>query len=137
MCGELLISGFGEAGAMVIGKNLEHSAGVFHCLVRFCNGSTHIKRAGESIQPMVPGRRVMAIFSFCDVRNFTLATECLQVSWLFPFGSLFCCYIIAERVFVPGGHHGVCQLYCRSRSFGGGTIWRCVLLLLQRSVMHH
>lgn len=27
---------------------------------------------------MVPGRRIMAIFGFCDVRNFTNATECLQ-----------------------------------------------------------
>jgi hypothetical protein len=25
-----------------------------------------------------PGRRVMGIFGFCDVRNFTAATECLQ-----------------------------------------------------------
>jgi len=31
-----------------------------------------------SINPMVPGRKVDAIFGFCDIRNFTDTTEILQ-----------------------------------------------------------
>ena len=27
---------------------------------------------------MIPGRRVEAVYSFCDIRNFTDCTECLQ-----------------------------------------------------------
>ena len=27
---------------------------------------------------MLPGRKIMAIFGFCDIRNFTDATEVLQ-----------------------------------------------------------
>lgn len=49
----------GEAGASIISRNLG------------CLGE-------EQIQSLTPGRRVMAIFGFCDVRNFTNATECLQ-----------------------------------------------------------
>ena len=51
--------GFGEAGASIVEKNMK--------LTR-----------GEEVEPLVPGRRIMAIFGFCDVRNFTVATECLQ-----------------------------------------------------------
>ena len=54
----MLQIGFGEAGASIIGMNLDNS--------------THL------IQPIVPGRRMMGLFGFCDVRNFTNATECLQ-----------------------------------------------------------
>jgi len=54
----MLQIGFGEAGASIIGMNLDNS--------------THV------IQPIVPGRRMMGLFGFCDVRNFTNATECLQ-----------------------------------------------------------
>lgn len=31
------------------------------------------------VNPMVPGQKVMAIFGFCDIRQFTDATEVLQV----------------------------------------------------------
>ena len=54
----MLQIGFGEAGASIIAMNLDNSTQV--------------------IQPIVPGRRMMGIFGFCDVRNFTNATECLQ-----------------------------------------------------------
>mmetsp|Transcript_13451 Transcript_13451/g.21318 ORF Transcript_13451/g.21318 Transcript_13451/m.21318 type:complete len:489 (+) Transcript_13451:74-1540(+) len=54
----MLQIGFGEAGASIIAMNLDNSTQV--------------------IQPIVPGRRIMGIFGFCDVRNFTNATECLQ-----------------------------------------------------------
>uniref|UniRef100_A0A7S1KXF4 Guanylate cyclase domain-containing protein n=1 Tax=Alexandrium catenella TaxID=2925 RepID=A0A7S1KXF4_ALECA len=51
--------GFGEAGAEIIGQNM---------------------RGGDSsaLNAMIPGRRVEAIFGFCDIRNFTDATEVLQ-----------------------------------------------------------
>jgi hypothetical protein len=33
----------------------------------------------DDITALVPGTRVRGIFGFCDVRNFTVCTECLQV----------------------------------------------------------
>lgn len=54
---QLLSVGFGEAGAEIISNN--------------------IKSTGN-INPMLPGKKVEAIFGFCDVRNFTSATEVLQ-----------------------------------------------------------
>eukprot|EP00238_Polyblepharides_amylifera_P007518 CAMPEP_0196591964 /NCGR_PEP_ID=MMETSP1081-20130531/71405_1 /TAXON_ID=36882 /ORGANISM="Pyramimonas amylifera, Strain CCMP720" /LENGTH=1203 /DNA_ID=CAMNT_0041915509 /DNA_START=156 /DNA_END=3767 /DNA_ORIENTATION=- len=39
---------------------------------------------GSTINPMVPGRKIVACFGFCDIRNFTDATECLQEQVL-PF----------------------------------------------------
>jgi hypothetical protein len=53
----LLQVGFGCAGAEIIGKSLS---------------------AEGEVDPMVPGIRVNAIFGFCDIRNFTAATEHLQ-----------------------------------------------------------
>ena len=55
--GALLALGFGEAGSNIIAQNMSKS--------------------GE-VDPMIPGKKVMAIFGFCDIRNFTDATEVLQ-----------------------------------------------------------
>ena len=33
---------------------------------------------GGDVNPMLPGQKVIAIFGFCDIRNFTDATEVLQ-----------------------------------------------------------
>eukprot|EP00339_Tiarina_fusa_P007859 CAMPEP_0117070460 /NCGR_PEP_ID=MMETSP0472-20121206/49500_1 /TAXON_ID=693140 ORGANISM="Tiarina fusus, Strain LIS" /NCGR_SAMPLE_ID=MMETSP0472 /ASSEMBLY_ACC=CAM_ASM_000603 /LENGTH=86 /DNA_ID=CAMNT_0004793571 /DNA_START=22 /DNA_END=279 /DNA_ORIENTATION=+ len=33
---------------------------------------------GGDVDPMMAGKRKMAIFGFCDIRNFTDATEVLQ-----------------------------------------------------------
>ncbi len=55
--GGLLQVGFGEAGAKIIAKNLA---------------------AGNAVNPMIPGSICKGIFGFCDIRNFTDATECLQ-----------------------------------------------------------
>ncbi|CAD8178473.1 unnamed protein product [Paramecium octaurelia] len=55
--GTLLALGFGEAGSQIIAQNMG---------------------ANASINPMLPGKKVMAIFGFCDIRNFTDATEVLQ-----------------------------------------------------------
>ncbi len=55
--GELLQVGFGAAGAEIIGKNM----------------AVH-----SSLNPMVPGKKITAIYGFCDIRRFTDTTECLQ-----------------------------------------------------------
>ena len=47
--------GFGEAGAEVIADNI---------------------RSGGDLNPMVPGRKVAAIFGFCDIRSFTGEGHC-------------------------------------------------------------
>lgn len=55
--GALLALGFGEAGSEIIAANM--------------------KKGGE-VDPMLAGKKMMAIFGFCDIRNFTDATEVLQ-----------------------------------------------------------
>lgn len=54
--GSLLQIGFGAAGAAIIGKNMKAGA----------------------LNPMVPGKMITSIYGFCDIRNFTDTTECLQ-----------------------------------------------------------
>lgn len=49
--------GFGEAGSGVIAANMA---------------------AGGDVNPMLPGKKVIGIYGFCDIRNFTDATEILQ-----------------------------------------------------------
>ena len=55
--GALLALGFGEAGSKIIAANMA---------------------SGGEINPMLPGQKIIAIFGFCDIRNFTDATEVLQ-----------------------------------------------------------
>jgi len=55
--GALLALGFGEAGSKIIAKNMG--------------------KEGD-VNPMLPGQKAMFIFGFCDIRNFTDATEVLQ-----------------------------------------------------------
>jgi hypothetical protein len=54
--GALLALGFGEAGSKIIAANMA---------------------GGGEINPMMPGQKIIAIFGFCDIRNFTDATEVL------------------------------------------------------------
>eukprot|EP00892_Ulva_mutabilis_P002380 jgi/Ulvmu1/12142/UM085_0006.1 len=54
---ELLGVAFGDAGVDIIAENMR------------CMGG---------LNPMVPGQRTVAIFGFCDIRNFTDITEVLQ-----------------------------------------------------------
>ena len=54
--GQMLQIGFGAAGAAIIGKNMKSGA----------------------LNPMVPGKMITSIYGFCDIRNFTDTTECLQ-----------------------------------------------------------
>lgn len=55
--GGLLAVGFGEAGSQIISENVGK---------------------GEDVNPMLPGRKTIAVFGFCDIRSFTDATEVLQ-----------------------------------------------------------
>ncbi len=55
--GALLALGFGEAGSKVIADNMGH---------------------GGDVDPMIPGTKIMAVFGFCDIRQFTECTEALQ-----------------------------------------------------------
>jgi len=57
--GSLLALGFGEAGAQIIGQNMKDND-------------------SSAVMGMIPGRKVEAVFAFCDIRNFTDATEVLQ-----------------------------------------------------------
>jgi class 3 adenylate cyclase len=56
--GALLALGFGEAGSEII--------------------ATNMKKGGGEVDSMLPGRKSYCIFGFCDIRNFTDATEILQ-----------------------------------------------------------
>ncbi|OMJ76643.1 hypothetical protein SteCoe_23946 [Stentor coeruleus] len=55
--GVLLALGFGEAGASIISSNV---------------------KSGGDVDPLIKGKKIAAVFGFCDIRNFTDATEELQ-----------------------------------------------------------
>ena len=55
--GALLALGFGEAGARIIGDNMSG------------NGD---------VDPIVPGKKVVGIFGYCDIRRFIDTSEALQ-----------------------------------------------------------
>ncbi len=57
--GGLMRVGFGEAGASIIADNLKNAQ-------------------GARLNLMTTGRMINSIFGFCDVRQFTDTTECLQ-----------------------------------------------------------
>ncbi|KAL4447395.1 hypothetical protein ABPG75_004614 [Micractinium tetrahymenae] len=76
----LLSVGFGEAGAEVIADNM---------------------RSGGDLNPMVPGRKVAAIFGFCDIRSFTDATEVLQEEVMEFVNSI--AQIVHQEVALHGG----------------------------------
>ena len=57
--GGLMRVGFGEAGAGIIARNLKESS-------------------GGKLNLLGPGQSIYSIFGFCDVRQFTDTTECLQ-----------------------------------------------------------
>jgi hypothetical protein len=51
-----LALGFGEAGSEIISKNIKE---------------------GVEINPMLPGKKVICIFGFCDIKKFQDFTEIL------------------------------------------------------------
>eukprot|EP00956_Cyclotella_meneghiniana_P034476 scaffold105349_cov72-Cyclotella_meneghiniana.AAC.2 len=77
----LLQVGFGSAGAEIIAKNLSDM--------------------GE-LDPMIPGVRVNAIFGFCDIRDFTFATEGLQQDVMIFVNKI--ARIAHSHVVQSGGH---------------------------------
>ena len=54
--GALLALGLGEAGTILIKENMS---------------------ADGNVSPLMPGNKIMGIYGFCDIRNFTDATEIL------------------------------------------------------------
>jgi hypothetical protein len=54
--GTLLALGFGDAGSEIIASNMSKSG---------------------DVDPMLPGKKRCCIYGFCDIRNFTDATEVL------------------------------------------------------------
>ncbi len=52
------------------------------------------------INPMVPGQKVTAIFGFCDIRQFTDATEVLQVRQHDLHISILSPHLIFAAIFV-------------------------------------
>lgn len=57
--GALLAIGFGEAGSEIIATNMKSSD-------------------DGDINPLIAGKKVMAVYGFCDIRNFTDTTEELE-----------------------------------------------------------
>ena len=55
--------GFGEAGSEIISKNMEKG---------------FIFNLGGDVNPMIPGKKIYAIFGFCDIHNFSVANEVLE-----------------------------------------------------------
>lgn len=106
---QLLSVGFGEAGAEIIANNIKSSGG---------------------INPMLPGKKIAAIFGFCDIRNFTSATEVLQED-IMEFVNCIASIVHAEVSFHGGAANknigdaflvvwklpdiDTCGKYCRSR----------------------
>jgi len=58
----LLRVGFGIAGAEIISMNMRMDEG----------------RGGSALDPMIPGKRMYAIFGFCDIHEFDMCTEKLK-----------------------------------------------------------
>lgn len=58
--GNLMRIGFGEAGAEIIAKNLQTT------------------KPGQKLNLLGGAEEIWSIFGFCDIRNFTDTTECLQ-----------------------------------------------------------
>merc|ERR1719436_1920058 len=56
--GSLLALGFGEAGSEIIGQNLDDD--------------------NVMVDAMIPGRKVEAIYGYCQIQDFTITTEVLQ-----------------------------------------------------------
>lgn len=64
----LLVLGFGEAGTQIIAKNMAKGN----------HSSFPLILLGGDIDPMIPGKKMCAIFGFCDIRQFSIITEVLK-----------------------------------------------------------
>ena len=88
--------GTAEAGAKIIAENLAQE--------------------GE-LNPMVPGQKVDAIYGFCDIRNFTDATECLQEDVMLFVNSVagILHHAVAENGGSPNKNIGACNNIYQTR----------------------
>eukprot|EP01063_Lacrimia_lanifica_P032232 TRINITY_DN5469_c1_g3_i1.p1 TRINITY_DN5469_c1_g3~~TRINITY_DN5469_c1_g3_i1.p1 ORF type:complete len:1043 (+),score=305.47 TRINITY_DN5469_c1_g3_i1:151-3279(+) len=78
--GSLIQVGFGAAGADVVSQNLQQGR----------------------LFTMLPGGNVQAVFCFCDIRNFTAATEKLRQNVMFFVNGVAA--IVHDTVLQCGGH---------------------------------
>ena len=83
--------GFGEAGAGIIGRNL-----------------SMVEGTDATMNLLGNRRKIDAIFGFCDVRQFTDTTECLQVGAQFTnFQMSNSLTFKCRNPQLPGGGHAV------------------------------
>ena len=69
--------GYGEAGSSIIAQNMS---------------------MGDTLNPMLPGKKIVSIFGFCDIRKFTNATEILcQAVMIFVNEIGHICHGIVDR----------------------------------------
>lgn len=101
----LLAVGFGDAGAEVIAENM--------------------KKAG-ALNPMVPGRKMVAIFGFCDIRQFTDTTEILQEEVMEFVNNI--ARIVHTEVALHGGaaNKNIGDAFLLVWKFPRGTRWKDV-----------
>lgn len=76
----LMRIGFGEAGAEIIGRNLSSTTGAGKGGIPDTSISITgpVSPFGGKVNLLGTGTKINSIFAFCDVRNFTDTTECLQ-----------------------------------------------------------
>jgi len=72
--------GYGSAGSAIISKNM----------------------SGAKFDPIVPGKKVHAVFGFCDIRRFTDITECLQENVMMFTNTIG--YIVHNAAYTFNGH---------------------------------
>mmetsp|Transcript_7568 Transcript_7568/g.16769 ORF Transcript_7568/g.16769 Transcript_7568/m.16769 type:complete len:817 (+) Transcript_7568:10-2460(+) len=84
----MLQVGFGDAGATIIQANMSSDS--------------------SDINPVIPGKRINAIFGFCDIRNFTDCTECLRVDVMYFVNriAMFVHYAVKENEGTPNKNIG-------------------------------
>ncbi|KAL4454661.1 hypothetical protein ABPG74_021866 [Tetrahymena malaccensis] len=102
--GALLAVGFGEAGSEIIAQNMKLSG---------------------SVDPMLPGKKIMAVFGFCDIRNFTDVTEVLQT------GVMIFVNEIAQIT------HGVVDQYCGQANKNIGDAFLLVWKFRDKDYLKH
>ncbi len=98
--GMLLQVGFGVAGDAIIGNNIG---------------------GGGELNPMIPGRKLYALFGFCDIRYFVVATESLQEDIM---------VFVNKIAFIV---HGCVHLYGGSANKNIGEAWLLVWKLPKAS----
>jgi len=91
--GGLMAVGYGEAGSKIIAQNMKH---------------------GDTINPMLRGEKIMAIYGFCDIRKFTNATEILREGVMLFVNEIsgICHGIVDNYSGAPNKNIGDAFLFC-------------------------